>query len=160
MCFTSLYIISCYLLHFIWYVISVKHVFIIRFHRFLLCISITINVCISFRCVFYMVVNFSFVYRSRALTLFPVFEIHFIEIKQIEWKNPIGTFTVYYIMIVSLSILRFNAHCHPNKMTKKNTAKEKKKIQWWWNKRIAVHSVQCAMPGFNGTVRGDRLSVT
>lgn len=86
LCACVLYIISCYLSHFIWYVISVKHVFIIRFHRSLLCISITINVCISFRCVFYMAVNFSFcTARLRALTLFPGFK--FTSLKSNSWSE-------------------------------------------------------------------------
>lgn len=37
----------------------------------------------------------------------------FIEIKQLKQKNPIGTFTLYYIMIVSLGILRM-----PNELNK------------------------------------------
>lgn len=105
-----LHIISRYLSHFIWYVISVKHVFIIYFHRFAMHFN-------HIKCLH--ILRMSFIWLSIFLFFSMVFarvnernfyfplDFSFIEIKQLERKNPIGTFTVYYIMIVSLAILRF-----------------------------------------------------
>lgn len=100
-------IILCYLSHFIWYVISVKHVFIIRFERSF-CISIAINVYISLiQCLFYIAVNFSSC--APRITVFSPrvgFRDSENSLKSNSWNDSaIGTFTVYYIMIVSVGIL-------------------------------------------------------
>lgn len=94
LCACVLYIISWYLSHFIWFVISVKDVlvFIIRFHRFAICISITKNIyiCISFGCLAY--VSADTVYFVRYILTQPVFPVrfYFIEIKQLERRAPLA----------------------------------------------------------------------
>lgn len=118
-CSPNIFAPQYYLWHFICYVISMKHVYIIRI-RCLLCISIIMTVCKStypfsmpFIYTFLSKKNFLLqqILYLRSFALFSLLDFFYIYFDFIEFKQwkytkiPIGTFTFYYIMIVSLGIL-------------------------------------------------------
>lgn len=146
LCACVLYIISCNLSHFIWYVISVKHVFIIRIHRFAMhfnhnkCLHI-LSMCLLYGCQF-----FFFCVQSLARTYsISWFQIHFIEIKQLERKPPsarLHFITSWSFHLASYVLMHI---CHSTKW-RRNEERAKRRTNWTKNcseTKESLCSVQC-----------------